>query len=75
MDLPQQVCPIILMPISRNVELRPYRVKQIYEGECLYNLYATAADSGLLSSKNVLEPLPTHARYPSSSMHSILGFL
>jgi hypothetical protein len=59
MDLPQWVCPIMLMSITS----RSCRGKEIYEGESLYSLYAT--DNGLLSSKNFLEPQPTHAHYPS----------
>lgn len=44
-----------------DVELIPCRVKGIYVEEILYRRYAT--DIGLLSSKNTLEPQPTHVPY------------
>lgn len=63
MKLLQWACPITLMPIASDVELMPCRVKGIYVAENLYRRYAT--DSGLLSSKNALEPQPTHVHYLS----------
>jgi hypothetical protein len=56
--------------ISRNVEsvLAEYK-KYMKEKVSLACMLTT--DSGLSSSKNALEPQPTHAHYPSSSMHSI----